>query len=83
MGGEGTNLRVHSYPELRALGELDLPLRPHWPAMAGRIWASVVPLPEGWPYRYILLTMDRPNFPGITVHNWSYGALYLFGANLP
>jgi hypothetical protein len=80
MGGHG-NLRVHSYPYLKELGELKLKLQPHWPKPAGRIWASVVPLPEGYPYRYILLTMDRSNFPGITGRNWSYGALYFYGAN--
>ncbi|MDR1611079.1 MAG: hypothetical protein LBS08_06185 [Candidatus Symbiothrix sp.] len=79
MGGKG-NLRVHSYPGLQELGELKLNLQPHWPKPAGRIWASVVPLPEGYPYRYVLLTMDRPNFPGVKGANWSYGALYFYGA---
>ena len=27
------------------------------------------------------LMMDRPNFPGVKGANWSYGALYLFGAH--
>lgn len=80
MGGLG-NLRAHSYPDLRLLGELNLHLQPHWPKPAGRVWASIVPLPEGFPYRYVLLTMDRPNFPGIQGANWSYGALYYYGAN--
>ncbi len=80
MGGLG-NLRVHSYPELDLLGELNLDLQPHWPKPASRVWASIVPLPEGYPYRYVLLTMDRPNFPGIKGANWSYGAFYFYGAN--
>ncbi|MDR3219538.1 MAG: hypothetical protein LBU22_11310 [Dysgonamonadaceae bacterium] len=80
MGGKG-ELRVHSYPDLEELGELNLNLQPHWPAPAGRIWASLVPLPEGYPFRYVLLTMDRPNFPGVVGPNWSYGALYFYGAN--
>ena len=80
MGGHG-NLRVHAYPSLELLGELDLDLQPHWPKAAGRVWASLVPLPEGYPYRYVLLTMDRPNFPGITGANWSYGGLYFYGAD--
>ena len=79
MGGTG-NLRVHSYPQLDLLGELNLNLQPHWPKPAGRVWASIVPLPEGHPYRYILLTMDRPNFPNIEGANWSYGAFYFYGA---
>jgi hypothetical protein len=79
MGGKG-NLRVHSYPDLKELGELKLNLQPHFPQPAGRIWASVVPLPEGYPYRYILLTMDRPNFPKVKGASWSYGALYFYGS---
>lgn len=81
MGGLG-NLRAHSYPDLELLGELNLDLQPHWPEPAKRVWASLVPLPEGYSYRYVLLTMDRPNFPGIKGANWSYGALYFYGANI-
>ncbi|MDR1491676.1 MAG: hypothetical protein LBT05_02985 [Planctomycetaceae bacterium] len=81
MGGAGENLRVHSYPDLKFLGFLNLDLQPHCPKPAGRIWAQVVPLPEGYPYRYVLLTMDRPNFTGIKGPTWSYGALYFYGAN--
>lgn len=80
MGGADGNLRVHSYPDLELLGELHLDLQPHWPDPAGRVWANIVPLPEGYPYRYVLMTMDRPNFPGITSRNWSYGACYYYGA---
>lgn len=80
MGGGG-NLRVHTYPDLELMGELKTDLQPHWPKPAGRVWASIVPLPEGYPYRYVLLTMDRPNFPGTPNPNWSYGALYFYGAN--
>lgn len=81
MGGLG-QLRCHSYPDLKELGELNLDLQPHWPGPAKRVWASLVPLPEGYPYRYVLLTMDRPNFPGTPNPNWSYGALYFYGANI-
>jgi hypothetical protein len=80
MGGK-ENLRVHSYPDLKELGELKLNLQPHWPKPAGRVWANVVPLPEGYPYRYVLLTMDRPNFPAVKGANWSYGALYFYVDN--
>ena len=80
MGGLG-ELRCHSYPDLKLKGELNLDLQPHWPKPAQRVWASLVPLPEGYPYKYVLLTMDRPNFPGTPKPNWSYGALYFYGAN--
>lgn len=80
MGGTG-NLRVHTYPDLEELGEIKMDFQPHWPKPAGRVWASIVPLPAGYPYRYVLLTMDRANFPEIKGANWSYGALYFYGAN--
>jgi hypothetical protein len=81
MGGAGENLRIHSYPDLEFLGFLNLDLQPHWPKPAARIWAQIVPLPEGYPHRYVLLTMDRPNFPDIKGPTWSYGAMYFYGAN--
>ncbi|MDR1814593.1 MAG: hypothetical protein LBR18_07075, partial [Tannerella sp.] len=81
MGGAGENLRVHSYPDLKFLGFLNLDLQPHWPQSAARVWAQVVPLPEGYPCRFVLLTMDRPNFTGIKGATWSYGAMYFYGAN--
>ncbi|MDR1268611.1 MAG: hypothetical protein LBK82_03710 [Planctomycetaceae bacterium] len=80
MGGRG-NLRVHSYPDLKYLGDLKLDLQPNYPKLTGRVWANVIPLPEGYPYRYVLLTMDRANFTGIKSPTWSYGALYFYGAN--
>ena len=64
------------------LGFLNLDLQPHWPKPAARVWAQVVPLPEGYPHRYVLLTMDRPNFPGIKGPTWSYGDMYFYGANV-
>ena len=36
---------------------------------------------ESFPYRYIMLTMDRQNFPGMPKPNWTYGGMYLYGAN--
>lgn len=93
MGGNGLsnnseqkysqNLRVHSYPDLKYLGDLNLNFPPHAPKPPKRIWADIVTLPEGYPYKYVLLTMDRANFPNVKGANWSYGALYLFGALLP
>ena len=43
--------------------------------------SSFAEMPDGSPYRYILLTMDRQNFPGMPKPNWTYGAMYLYGAN--
>jgi hypothetical protein len=47
----------------------------------GRIFTAFAEMPDGSPYRYILLTMDRQNFPGMPKPNWTYGAMYLYGAN--
>ena len=51
--------------------------RPH-----GRGWPTFAEMPEGCPYRYIMLTMDRINYPGIPDPNWTYGAIFIYGANL-
>jgi hypothetical protein len=81
MGGYGA-LRVHSYPDLKYLGDLKLDFQPNYPKPAGRVWANMIPLPEGYPYRYVLLTMDRANFTGVKGPTWSYGSFYFYGANL-
>ncbi|MDR0534304.1 MAG: hypothetical protein LBH01_10170 [Verrucomicrobiales bacterium] len=72
---------VYSYPELNYLGELkaDLPSS----LKGGRVWPNVFPLPPGFPARYMAIQMDRVNFPGAKVRNWSYGALYQFWADTP
>jgi hypothetical protein len=83
FGSAARQLFVYSYPELIPLGQLKMDLPP-WSTTSGtRIWANLVPLPEGYPSRYLLLTMDRFNFPGIKGPNWSYGALYLYHGYAP
>lgn len=72
---------VYSYPELRKLGAMKLSPVPWgdnegWPH--GRGWPSFVEVPEGLPYRYLLLTMDRINFPTIPTPNWTYGGLSVY-----
>ena len=49
-----------------------------WPP--GRGWPAFAELPEGSPFRYVMLTMDRVNFPGMPDPNWTYGALQLYVA---
>lgn len=81
FSGNGAGpMLIYSYPELNYLGEMKIDLPAHWPQPPGRGWPNVFPLPAGFPYRYMALMMDRPNFPGVKRANWSYGALYLFGA---
>jgi hypothetical protein len=79
-GSGDRQITVHSYPALTYLGVLKVDLPAHWPKGPARGWPNVFPLPQGYPYRYMALMMDRPNFPGVKGLNWSYGALYLFGA---
>ncbi len=52
---------------------------PPWPHTSGtRVLPNVVQLPEGYPFKYVALMMDRFNFPGINDPNSTYGALYLY-----
>ena len=74
---------VYSYPDLLMRGKLHFDFPP-WnddTCRNGRVWPCLAELPVGYPFRYILLTMDRANFPGMPKPNWTYGALCLYGAN--
>ena len=73
---------VYSYPSLKKLGTLKMTPTP-WVADAkgwphGRGWPTFIELPEGYPHKYLLLTMDRENFPGVPKPNWTYGGLHLY-----
>ena len=85
-------LYVYSYPMLQKLGKLkldvepwgDTPLDTPWGVMKttnSRVWPCFAELPDGYPYKYILLTMDRINISGMPNPNWTYGGLYIYGAN--
>lgn len=72
---------IYSYPDLGMLGTMKLTPTPWgdlkgWPH--GRGWPALAALPAGYPYRYLLLTMDRINFPGMPNPNWTYGRLYIY-----
>jgi hypothetical protein len=83
FGSADRKVYIHSYPGLEPAGELKMHLPP-WDDQSGtRIWPNVIPLPEGYPSRYIALMMDRLNFPGMPKQNWTYGAMYLYHAHLP
>lgn len=71
---------IYSYPDLKELGTLKMDLPPFTPGKNSRIWPNVVPLPAGYPARYMALMMDRANFPGVEGDTWSYGALYVYWA---
>lgn len=77
-GSQDRKIYIYTYPELTEVDNLNLDLPP-WDEISGtRIWPNIVQLPEGYPFRYIALMMDRFNYPGIIGPNWTYGALYLF-----
>jgi hypothetical protein len=80
-GSSESAIFVYSYPDLKELGKLKMDLPPWNPSVKNaRVWPNIFPLPQGFPYRYMALMMDRANVPGIKGGNWSYGALYLYGA---
>lgn len=74
---------VYSYPGLRKLGRLKMAPEP-WNLSTkgrhGRGWPAFVELPAGHPHRYVMLTMDRVNFPGMPTPNWTYGGLQIYVA---
>ena len=75
-------LPIYDYPTLRYCGELNLDFKPfNHECPNGRIFMAFAETPPGNPYRYILLTMDRENFAGMPMPNWTYGAMYFYGAN--
>lgn len=77
-GSEDRKIHIYTYPELTDAGILNMDLPP-WDKTSGtRIWPNIVQLPEGYPFRYVSLMMDRFNYPNISGPNWTYGALYLY-----
>jgi len=77
-GSEDRKIHIYTYPELTETGILNMDLPP-WDNSSGtRIWPNVVELPEGYPFKYVALMMDRFNYSGISGPNWTYGALYLY-----
>lgn len=79
FGSSDRSFHVCSFPDLKPVGKLDLDLPP-WqePNGNGRVWPNLIPLPDGYPAPYLLLTFDRTNFPGMEGPNWTYGAMMLY-----
>lgn len=77
-GSQDRKIYIYTYPELAEAGTLKMDLPP-WDETSGtRIWPNIVQLPEGYPFRYLALMMDRFNYPELKGPNWTYGALYLY-----
>lgn len=83
FGSADRKVYLRTYPDLLPAGELNIHLPPWNDDTGTRIWPDVIPLPEGYPARYIALMMDRLNFPGMPKRNWTYGAMYLYHAHAP
>ncbi len=82
-GSVERNYYVYSYPNLKKLGALKMSPTPWgdltgWPH--GRGWPAFIELPDSYTHKYLLLTMDRINFPGMPNPNWTYGELILYAA---
>lgn len=82
FGSADRKVYIRTYPGLEPAGELKIHLPP-WDDKTGtRIWPNLLPLPEGYPTRYLALMMDRMNYPNMPKQNWTYGAMYLYHAHL-
>ncbi|UGU15448.1 hypothetical protein LS482_17410 [Sinomicrobium kalidii] len=77
-GSSERKIYIYTYPDLEPAGNLKIDLPP-WDQTSGtRVWPNIVQLPEGYPFPYVALMMDRLNYPGQKGPHWSYGALYLY-----
>ena len=77
-GSSERDIFIYTYPNLKEAGTLKMDLPP-WNEKSGtRVWPNVVQLPDGYPFKYVALMMDRFNYPSMHGPNWTYGALYLY-----
>lgn len=77
-GSSEREIFIYSYPGLEEAGTLKMDLPPWNETSRTRVWPNVVQLPDGYPFRFVALMMDRFNYPGLKGPHWSYGALYLY-----
>ncbi len=77
-GSKEREIFIYTYPDLKEAGTLKMDLPPWTETSGTRVWPNVVQLPDGYPFKYIALMMDRFNYPGMKGPNWTYGALYLY-----
>ena len=72
---------VYAYPTLEYLGEWECDMEPYNADCSnGRIFTAWAKAPEGCPWRYVMITMDRQNFPGMPTPNWTYGGIHFYVA---
>ncbi|MFT7034641.1 MAG: hypothetical protein ACJA2S_003158 [Cyclobacteriaceae bacterium] len=77
-GSSEREIFIYSYPDLKEVGTLKMDLPPWDDSSRTRVWPNVVQLPEGYPFRYVALMMDRFNYPGLKGPHWTYGGIYLY-----
>ncbi len=77
-GSSERKIFIYTYPDLKEAGTLNMDLPPWTQTSGTRVWPNVVQLPDGYPFKYVALMMDRFNYPGMKGPNWTYGALYLY-----
>jgi hypothetical protein len=83
-GSKEREIFIYTYPDLMEAGTLNMDLPPWTETSGTRVWPNVVELPDGYPFKYVALMMDRFNYPGMKGPNWTYGALYLYhGVEVP
>ena len=72
---------VYAYPTLEYAGEWQCDMEPSSDNCPnGRVFTAWAKAPEGCPWRNVMLTMDRQNFPGMPDPNWTYGGIRFYVA---
>lgn len=77
-GSSENKIYTYTYPDLKEAGTIKIDLPPWDETSGSRVWPNVVQLPDGYPFKYVALMMDRFNYPGMQGQNWTYGGLYLY-----
>ncbi len=72
---------VYAYPSLDYVGEWPCDMEPsNGDCPNGRVFTAWAETPAGCPWRYVMLTMDRRNVPGMPDPNWTYGGIRFYAA---
>lgn len=73
---------VYAYPSLDYVGEWPCDMEPSDDDCPnGRVFTAWAEAPEGCPWRHVMITMDRRNFPGMPDPNWTYGGIRFYVAD--
>ena len=82
-GSSDKTMYAYSYPDLKMRGCLRFDIPP-WPMQGGyphgRVWPAIAEFADGGKSAFLMVTMDRVNFPGMPTPNWTYGELHVYVA---